>query len=664
MAKPFSLHRFDGQLNVNWAILRSRQASWLRKSDILALALGTCLIAAATFWLQQLDRRKSVEFWKTQVSVEGRYRTWTLRNSLQESQDDMQVLADFAPTGELLLLASHDHTRPLPSTDAVKQVTGLFENYRKVYEYSAIYLLDAEGEVLAQATNPGAWSGVIRTQGFRGFFHEAVRAQHNAVDFVPVSAQQLSLAFVMPVVASGPKGKDTLSSLGFVAMLSPLDSELIPLLEADRLLTRTGEARLLQLRGTTARYVSPARFLHFDQAGFIRQPDTVLRTAASAVEDHPVVGDFIDDQGNDVMAWMQKLPGLNAVVVAKVDKSEAFADVHRTAGLEVVAAAAALLAYIGVILLHRRSAVARKMKRIEESLTASKVTLETKVAERTTELAALNAQLHRELGERKRAEDEVRELNSKLDQRVRDRSAELEASNKELDAFAYTVSHDLRTPLRAIDGFSGILLAEYSPQLPGEAQRYLCLVRQQTRQMARLIDSLLSFARLNRLALRTEPIALADLVRQAWANLCNDQGAKTAQLTIGALPPCEGDPVLLKQVFVNLLSNALKYTRMRAIAKIEVGCTVTGAYYVRDNGVGFDMCYCDKLFGVFQRLHPAEDYEGNGVGLAIVRRVVQRHGGRIWAEAEVNQGATFYITLVTAGFAQQTKSVTQSAGRI
>src|SRR3984885_3359395 len=355
------------------------------------------------------------------------------------------------------------------------------------------------------------------------------------------------------------------------------------------------------------------------------------------------------------MASMQKLAELNAVVVAKVDNSEAFGDFHRTVWLEAIAAVAAILAYIGMILLHRRIAVVREMRITEESLKATKEALEIKVAERTIELGKLNEQLHRELAERQRAEQEVRELNSKLDQRVRDRSAQLETSNKELEAFAYTISHDLRAPLRAINGFSGILLEEHASQLPGEAQRYLNVVSQQTKHMGQLIDSLLAFSRLNRLALRKESVAPSDLVRQAWESLRIERGARQALLKIGDLPPCKGDPMLLKQVFVNLLSNALKYTRMRAIARIEVGTTDTGVYYVRDNGVGFDMRYRNKLFGVFQRLHPAEDYEGNGVGLAIVQRIVQRHGGRVWADAVLNQGATFYITLIRQEVAQQAK---------
>ena len=236
------------------------------------------------------------------------------------------------------------------------------------------------------------------------------------------------------------------------------------------------------------------------------------------------------------------------------------------------------------------------------------------------------------------------------------RTEQLEAANKELEAFSYTISHDLRTPLRAIDGFSRILLAEYTSQLPTEAQRYLGLVRNSTQQMGHLIEDLLAFSRLSRQSLNKQMVIPVDLVRQALVELYAEQEGRQVEFIVGDLPACQADPILLKQIFVNLLSNALKFTRKRETARIEIGCepcegfessqgSVETIYFVKDNGVGFDMQYVDKLFGVFQRLHRAEEYEGTGVGLAIVQRIIHRHGGRVWAEAEVDKGATFYFTL-------------------
>ena len=225
---------------------------------------------------------------------------------------------------------------------------------------------------------------------------------------------------------------------------------------------------------------------------------------------------------------------------------------------------------------------------------------------------------------------------------------ELNRSNEELEAFSYSVSHDLRAPLRAIDGFSRLLLENETQGRSAQDQHYLDMVRTSTKQMGQLIDDLLSFSRLSRQPLRPRSVSPGPLVRQVLEELQSEREGRTVELTVGKLPKCQADSSLLKQIFVNLISNALKYTRERDPAVIEIGCQQEGGkfvYYVKDNGVGFDMRYADNLFGVFQRLHRAEDFEGTGVGLAIVQRIVHRHGGNVWAEAEVNEGATFFFTL-------------------
>jgi signal transduction histidine kinase len=263
--------------------------------------------------------------------------------------------------------------------------------------------------------------------------------------------------------------------------------------------------------------------------------------------------------------------------------------------------------------------------------------------------------LRREFRERKRAEERAREL--------AERTAQLEAANNELDSFSYSISHDLRAPLRAIDGFSRIVLEDYSSPLASEGKAYLQLVRDNTRQMGQLVDDLLAFARLGRQPLTRHPVEPDKIVRRCLAEMTQEQQNRQVEIVIGDLPSCEADPALLKQVWTNVLSNALKYTRKREVARIEIGCrteprlVMNGlptspasagsdvVYFVKDNGAGFDMTYAGKLFGVFQRLHRAADYEGTGVGLAIVQRIIQRHGGRIWGEATPNEGATFSFTL-------------------
>ena len=251
-----------------------------------------------------------------------------------------------------------------------------------------------------------------------------------------------------------------------------------------------------------------------------------------------------------------------------------------------------------------------------------------------------------DVSQKRKIDEEIRLLNTNLELRVAARTTELEAANKELEAFSYSVSHDLRAPLRAMDGFSQALLEDYGPLLPDEGRRYLKTIRGGAQRMGMLIDDLLTFSRLGRAPMKKREVNTEKLVRNVVDDL--ELEGRPVEMRIGTLPACQGDPALLNQVWVNLLSNALKYSRHRQPAIIEIGSKreqEETLYYVRDNGAGFDMRYAHKLFGVFQRLHRAEEFEGTGVGLAIVQRVVQRHGGRIWAEAEVDRGATFYFTL-------------------
>jgi signal transduction histidine kinase len=233
----------------------------------------------------------------------------------------------------------------------------------------------------------------------------------------------------------------------------------------------------------------------------------------------------------------------------------------------------------------------------------------------------------------------------------RRKTGELLAVNKELDAFSYSVAHDLRAPLRAVDGYAGILEKDYAGRLDTEGRRLLGVVRASSQLMGRLIDALLDFARLGRQPLRTQSVELDALVNQVIDELRAEFSRRSINFTVGKLGTAEADPALLKQVLANLLGNAVKFTRDKDPAVVEVGCrrktekVDANIYYVKDNGAGFDMRYSDKLFGVFQRLHSEKEFPGTGVGLAIVQRVVTRHGGRVWADSMPGEGATFYFTL-------------------
>ena len=236
-----------------------------------------------------------------------------------------------------------------------------------------------------------------------------------------------------------------------------------------------------------------------------------------------------------------------------------------------------------------------------------------------------------------------------LERQVADRTQALQATNAELEAFSYSVSHDLRAPLRAIHGFARILTEDHKDGLDPEAQRLLGVIDQNTRRMGQLIDDLLAFSRLGRQELLASPVDMDDLTRKAIEEARRGDGERAVELTMAPLPAANGDRVLLFQVMQNLVQNAFKFTRKKDAARIEIGTQPDGSghnvYYVKDNGAGFDERYADKLFGVFQRLHSMEEFEGTGVGLAIVKRIVQRHGGRVWAQGQVDGGATFYFTL-------------------
>jgi light-regulated signal transduction histidine kinase (bacteriophytochrome) len=324
------------------------------------------------------------------------------------------------------------------------------------------------------------------------------------------------------------------------------------------------------------------------------------------------VVDGEDYRGVPVVAAVRGVPGTPWLMVAKVDRGEAFAPYRRGVWtIGIILLVSVLAAVLGAGLLWRRhdTHVLREQQVLD------------------------------------------RRLNDELEQRVKDRTVQLEASNRELEAFCYSVSHDLRAPLRGIDGWSLALLEDYHDKLDNKGRQQLQRVRLDTQRMGRLIDDLLLLSRVARGPIARGPVDLTALAQSAAARLQEAEPERRVEFAVQPGLTAQGDARLLEIVFSNLLGNAWKFSVGRPLARVEFGRSEAEsppAYFVRDNGVGFDTNYAQKLFGAFQRMHKASEFPGTGIGLATVQRVIQRHGGRVWAEAQVDRGATFYFTLEEA----------------
>jgi two-component system sensor histidine kinase/response regulator len=333
----------------------------------------------------------------------------------------------------------------------------------------------------------------------------------------------------------------------------------------------------------------------------------------------------------DLIILDVQMPEMDGFEVAQILKSN-----KRTKEIPIIFASAEKKEQQSVMKGFEEGAVDYLSKPLDPEITKAKVSVLLKIQIQKKELIEKNQSLQD-------ADKQIKQLNAELQRNV----TQLEATNKELESFSYSVSHDLRAPLRALDGYSQMLEEDYISKLDDNAKRLLGTVQQNIRKMDRLIEDLLKFSRLGKKDVQKTEVNVGQLVHNVIHDINDSNNSKT-EIIVNALQNTPADYVLITQVWTNLISNAIKYSSKKEKPKIDIGSQPSNGeviYYVKDNGVGFDMQYADKLFGVFQRLHKASEFEGTGVGLAIVQRILIKHGGRVWAESEVNKGTTFYFSL-------------------
>ncbi|MEX2228572.1 MAG: ATP-binding protein [Dehalococcoidia bacterium] len=579
----------------------------------------------------------------------------TLRSGLERRDESaehvrdqgLQLARGVSHQGELTADAARDLLRPIAALFAASSgVTGISTEACTAFlasfigtrsEYVSVGLADTTGRVHC-ASQPVADRLTVADQPFfiAAMAAEQITPGHFAVDRV---SGEPALTFGSPVVGSNAARLGVVFAAINLQRLQP-NTLIEGLPEGSYGLVTDSEGTIL------ARVPDPEH-----QVGSRIRDERVV-AAMSRLHEGTVEG--ISPEGTPSLIAFAPITGLGAgaYAVIGIPSAAAFSDANRALREDLIVLAA--LSFIGL------AAAWLLTERFILRPIAGLVRVTRSLAEGDFGARVGGPHAPNEIGELSRAFDtmaaalgarqaELDELNVTLERRVQVRTADLEDANQELEAFSYSVSHDLRSPLRTIDGFAEILASDYAGDLNAEAQRYLGLVRSAAQQMGRLIDDLLQFSRISRSALARRLLPLESIVRDALDEVRPDAAGRPVEIDLQPLGDALVDPALIRQVFVNLVANAVKFTRGRDPARITIGREQGTAgetvYFVRDNGVGFDMKDADALFGVFHRLHTQAEYEGTGVGLATVHRIVTRHRGRVWAHAEVDRGATFCFTI-------------------
>jgi signal transduction histidine kinase/type II secretory pathway pseudopilin PulG len=404
-------------------------------------------------------------------------------------------------------------------------------------------------------------------------------------------------------------------------------------------LGRTGDILFAKRTDNGTVALSPSRFKNSAQADALQ---SLTPQITESLEKHSNPSGAVGSGSTQTLFSVHYVPAFDAALITTISTSEFSTQVEQLRDSVLVFALVFMLILVMIILFFVHSITGP----IANLATVAKKAADGNLKERALviskdEIGTLAITFNAML-------DQLQESKSTLEKKVEERTQQLQETNKELESFSYSVSHDLRAPLRAMDGFSKILVEDYSDKLDSEGKRVLSTIINSTQQMGRLIDDLLAFSRLGRQEVKKQVVNMNTQVQGVFSELQQAAGKRKIEFKLADLPTAQADASLIHQVWSNLLSNALKYSSHKETAIIEVGATSDDhetIYFVKDNGAGFDMTYVDKLFGVFQRLHDQNEFEGTGVGLAIVKRIVARHGGRVWAEGKIDHGATMYFTL-------------------
>ena len=418
------------------------------------------------------------------------------------------------------------------------------------------------------------------------------------------------------ITAAAPVKDSDGAPVAVIAILTDPGRELYPLLTEWPGGSDTAETLLVERRGDDVIFLNNIR--HLPDAALTKRIPLTETNVVAVQAATGLTGQFVgtDYRGVEVVSDLRAVPDSPWLMVAKVDSTEAYADFHATMKLAILLLLSMAAAGAAVLYALYRGGQAKLLLRLDEEHDAHEAGL--------------------------------RRLNAELEDRVNHRTAQLALSNRELEAFAYSVSHDLRAPLRAIEGFASILVEEYGPKLDDEARRLLGVVRANTEKMDRLIHGILELSRIARAQIVPTDVDMTALARAAWQEAVPGEERATFEFLLPELPPARGDALLLRQVWANLLSNAAKYTSRSEVRRIEVGSFAEDGltwYFVKDSGAGFDPAYAAKLFGVFQRLHKESEFEGLGIGLANAQRIIGRHGGQIRAESSPGKGASFFFSI-------------------